>query len=284
MMNMNGTMMKVMLPNENDEIKMLQFSEFNRHCNIFHFVTTRYGGVSVGNYASSNTSEYCGDNPETVSYNRKLICDLVKISPESLFVAYQVHGCSILNIDRNFLSLSNNEQKKRLHGVDALVTNLPGYCVAVTTADCVPILLYDVNKKVVAAVHAGWRGTVQQIAVKTVQIMQELYFCSPDDIRAGIGPSIGLNAFEVGEEVVDAFRMLGIKMELISVRNVQTGKTHIDLWEANRIQLMNTGLRDCNIEIAGICTYSHSEDFFSARRLGIHSGRILSGIGIKKEE
>ena len=168
-----------------------------------------------------------------------------------------------------------------MHGVDALVTNVPGVCIAVSTADCVPVLLYAPDVKTVAAIHAGWRGTVQRIVAKTVRFLIDEYGADPCLMKAGIAPSIGPDAFEVGEEVVDAFREVGFEMPRILKRNVDTGKAHIDLWEANRLQLLSEGLSTGHIELAGICTYTHPDDFFSARRLGIKSGRILSGIIVK---
>ena len=142
-----------------------------------------------------------------------------------------------------------------MHGVDALVTDVPEVCIAVSTADCVPVLLYAPNVKAVAAVHAGWRGTVLRIAGKTVRILMDEYGADPRLMKAGIAPSIGPEAFEVGEEVVDAFREAGFEMSCILKRDADTGKAHIDLWEANRLQLLTEGLSVGNIELAGICTY-----------------------------
>ena len=107
--------------------------------------------------------------------------------------------------------------------------------------------------------------------------MIEAYDCDPTQLVAGIGPSISQAAFEVGEEVVKAFQM-----ERILRRNAETQKAHIDLWETNRLQLLEAGLLSEHIEIAGICTYIRYEDYFSARRLGVKSGRILTGICLKK--
>ena len=262
---------------------MLQFPVLSEDCNISHFVTTRQGGVSKGAYASFNPGEYSGDNPEAVRANRKLLSDAIGIPTERIFTPFQVHGAEIRSIESFFLSLPLDEQRVYLHGVDALVTNVPGVCIAVSTADCVPVLLYAPDVKAVAAVHAGWRGTVQRIAAKTVRFLIDEYGADPCLMKAGIAPSIGPDAFEVGEEVVDAFREAGFEMQPILRRNADTGKAHIDLWEANRLQLLTEGLSAGNIELAGICTYTHSDEFFSARRLGIKSGRILSGIIFKQQ-
>lgn len=259
---------------------MLQFTGLSGDCNISHFVTTRHGGVSEGAYASFNPGEYSGDDPEAVSENRKLLADAIGIPSGRIFAPFQVHGAEIRSIEPFFLSLPLDEQQAYLHGVDALVTNVPDVCIAVATADCVPVLLYAPDVKAVAAVHAGWRGTVQQIAAKTVRFLVEEYNADPSLMKAGIAPSISQEAFEVGEEVVEAFREAGFDMQRILKRKEETGKAHIDLWEANRLQLLNSGLVAENIEVAGICTYTHHDEFFSARRLGIRSGRMLSGIFI----
>lgn len=257
---------------------MLQFPGLCGDCNISHFITTRHGGVSRGNYAAFNPGEYSGDEPEAVTQNRMLLAEAIGFEPEKLFAPYQIHEAVIKAITPAILTLSAEEQKAYMKGTDALVTNVPGVCVAVSTADCVPVLLSDPQRKVVAAIHAGWRGTVQQIVAGTVRFMIDEYGSDPARILAGIAPSIGPDTFEVGEEVVEAFQETGVDMSLIMKRNTETGKAYIDLWEANRLQLLEMGLSPSHIEVAGICTYTCHEDFFSARRLGIKSGRILSGI------
>jgi len=268
----------------NDKVKMLQFPVLSGDCNISHFVTTRHGGVSEGAYTSFNPGEYSGDDPEAVRVNRKLLSEAIGIPSECIFAPFQVHGAEIRSIEPFFLSLPLDEQQIYLHGVDALVTNVPGVCIAVSTADCVPVLLYAPDVKAVAAVHAGWRGTVQRIAAKTVRFLIDEYGADPCFMKAGIAPSIGPGAFEVGEEVVDAFRKAGFEMPHILKRNADTGKAHINLWEANRLQLLAEGLSTGNIELAGICTHTHPDEFFSARRLGIKSGRILSGILLNSKQ
>jgi YfiH family protein len=164
---------------------------------------------------------------------------------------------------------------EELQDVDAVVTHLKDFCLCVSTADCVPVLIYDKVREVIAAVHAGWRGTVGRILEKTIETMKSHYGSEGKDIVACIGPSISLESFEVGDEVYDAFAEADFDMKRIAKRYE---KWHLDLWEANRLQLLNQGVLPENMEVAGICTYQQHEDFFSARRLGIQSGRILSGI------
>lgn len=160
----------------------------------------------------------------------------------------------------------------RPEDTDAVITDKPGLCVCVKTADCIPVLLYDSRQRVVAAVHAGWRGTVSRIVQKTIEQMHPV---SPTDLHAIIGPGISLEWFEVGDEVYEAFTDAGYPMQQISQKQE---KWHIDLTKCCRLQLEATGIKPENIEESGICTYDDVEDFFSARRLGTASGRILTGI------
>ena len=246
--------------------------------NVIAFTTSRKGGVSIPPFNSFNVGNYSDDNPVSIRENRRRLSDALGIDPKSLFVPKQVHGDKIVSIDNAFLSLSGHEQAVRLNECDALITDVKNICIGVTTADCVPVLLHASSKQVAAVVHAGWRGTVKRIAAKTVDIMRRSFGVSPSELSAMIGPSISQTAFEVGEEVAEAFCEAGIAVETILKRNTETGKAHIDLWEANRIQLIEKGLIDSRIEVSSLCTYSNPELFFSARRDGIRSGRMISGI------
>lgn len=263
---------------ENNPLQMLPFPGLGGSGDISYFVTTRHGGVSDGPYRSMNLGLHSGDAPARVLQNREILAGHLGISSDRLVTPRQIHGDGIAQLDETYFSGNEESRAQRLSEADALITDKPGIYVAVSTADCVPVLLYAPDREVVAAVHAGWRGTVQGIAAKTVGRMAQAYGCDPLQIRAGIGPSIGPEAFEVGEEVVDAFRAAGADLSRLAMRHPQTGKAHIDLWEANRLQLLEAGLSASHVEVAGICTFTHSDQFFSARRLGVQCGRMWSGI------
>lgn len=160
----------------------------------------------------------------------------------------------------------------RPEDTDAVITDVPGLCLCVKTADCIPVLLCDTRRRIVAAVHAGWRGTVARIVSKTIAQMGS----RGEDLRAVIGPGISLSAFEVGDEVYEQFRLAGFPMHRIATKEQ---KWHLDLWQANRWLLEESGVR--NIYVAGICTYNNSAQFFSARREGIQTGRNMNGIMIE---
>lgn len=258
--------------------RMLVYGLNESYADIFCFSTTRHGGYSTGQYSSFNCNHYCGDSPWNVERNRKLLADIMPCRPKVFVIPHQIHSTVVRRIDKDFLCASGYEQKEMLEGVDAVITNLSGVCLCISTADCIPVLCYDVRNRAIAAIHAGWRGTVSRIVEKTLERMQAEYGTRMEDVVAAIGPGISLDAFEVGDEVYQAFHDAGFDMEAISVKY---SKWHIDLWEANRMQLVSAGINPDCIEVSGICTYNGYEDFFSARRLGINSGRIISGIILK---
>ena len=242
------------------------------------FSTTRHGGCSLGNYATFNINPFCGDSAEAVQKNREALCRALAISDDHLVMAHQVHHTKVAKIDAALLSLSEKQKQEALDGYDALMTNLKGVCVGVSTADCIPILLYDKARHAVCAIHAGWRGTVERIVEKAVGKMTETYGTKPQQLKAQIGPGIRLDSFEVGDEVYDAFRQAGFNMSTISVKKA---KWHIDLPECNRQQLIDAGLDPQNVKVSPVCTFQQANDYFSARRLGINSGRIFTGIIMK---
>ena len=185
----------------------------------------------------------------------------------------------VKTIDSQWMeALSPAEKRYSLDGVDAVMTNLSGVCIGVSTADCIPILLYDGTHHACCAVHAGWRGTVKRIVQKAVEALASTYGTSPQQLKAVIGPGISLKSFEVGDEVYEQFAQAGFDMARIACKYE---KWHIDLWECNKRQLMEVGVPETDIHVAGICTYIHHDDFFSARRLGFNSGRIFSGIMLR---
>lgn len=245
------------------------------------FSTTRHGGCGSGTYGSFNCTPYTGDELSVVLANQELLCKLADITTEQLIIPYQTHSCNVLVVDEAFMQLSSDARHAMLQEKDAVITDMPNVCLCVSTADCVPVLLYDSGREVVASVHAGWRGTVGRIVAHTIQAMREEYDTQVADVHAIIGPCISLEAFEVGIEVYEAFEQVGYDMEQIARWHTEKEKYHIDLPTANRLQLLAEGVTLEQIHDSHICTYTQHQDFFSARRLGIQSGRILNGIVIK---
>jgi len=247
-----------------------QLTYYNMGTGVTAFSTTRQGGCSTGNYAAFNINGYCGDDEVHIAANKVALCGLLGIESNRLVMPHQVHDCVVRRID--------GPQQGVIEGVDAVMTDVPQLCIGVSTADCIPVLLYDSTHRAISAVHAGWRGTVLRIVQKAVEAMCHAYGTAPADLQAVIGPGISLDSFEVGDEVYDQFLSAGFDMQPISRREA---KWHIDLPMCNRLQLMEAGVAADHIQMTNICTYQQYDRYFSARRLGIQSGRIYTGILIK---
>lgn len=259
---------------------------------ITAFSTTRHGGVSKGNYASMNINPYCGDDMEAVHENLQRLAAELQLPAENILLPHQTHGVETRVIAEEFLHLPQQVKTMLLDGVDAVMTNIKGVCIGVSTADCIPVLLYDTEHNAIAAVHAGWRGTLSRIVLKTITDMRMTYGTKPAALRAVVGPGISIDRFEVGDEVYDAFQQASFDMEAIAREEIKRNpdaedpakqfekKWHIDLPLCNKQMLVQAGVTEENITMSGICTYDNADNFFSARRLGVESGRIFTGICI----
>ena len=245
-----------------------QLTYYDMGAGVLAFSTMRQGGCSTGNYADFNINNYCGDAPEHIARNRQALAALIGVSEQHIVMPHQTHGSVVCRVDA--------PPTEVLEGVDAVMTDVKGLCIGVSTADCIPILLYDAEHHAACAVHAGWRGTVKRIVQEAVKQMQAAYDSQPCQLKAVIGPGISLESFEVGDEVYQQFADAGFDMDPIARRYA---KWHLDLPQCNRIQLEAVGVRD--VWMSDICTYQQYEQYFSARRLGINSGRIYTAIVLK---
>jgi YfiH family protein len=260
-----------------NKLSVLQFANLSEFPELLHFSTIRMDGCSVDNYSSLNLGFNSGDLPGNVIENRNILCVALGIYPDKLVFPKQTHTATSKTISADFFDLDIEEKKHFLNETDAVITNLKGVCIAIKTADCVPVLLFDRKRKVVAAVHAGWRGTVQDIVSITIHKMVEVFGSAPGDLFAGIGPSISPKVYEVGEEVWNKF-----SPEFYQPTNpAKVDKRLINLWNANYHQLIKAGVPADQIEVARICTFSDTDRFFSARRDGLKTGRMATGIMIR---
>lgn len=266
---------------------------YNLSDDVKAFSTTRHGGVSEGNYASLNINEYCGDSKANTDANRLLLANELGIDANHIIMPHQTHGVESRIIGEEFATLPDGVKKMLLEGVDAVMTNIPGMCIGVSTADCIPVLLYDEEHHAAAAIHAGWRGTQARIVHKAVQEMRMAYQTDPTKLKAVIGPGISLDNFEVGDEVYADFEQAAFDMSAIAEERIKRNpnaddpakaferKWHINLPLANIQMLTHNGVDEANIINTGICTFDNADNYFSARRLGIESGRIYTGIIIR---
>ncbi len=240
--------------------------------NIVHAFTTREGGVSEGSLSSLNLGLGRGDKPEHVAENYRRICGVLGVNPQTCIMAKQVHSNKVQVVGLHDAGKGISKPEERME-VDGLVTNVSGLPLAVFYADCVPILLYHEKTHCLAAVHAGWRGTVGGIAGNAVQVMQETYGAEPAEILAAVGPSIGPCHFEVGAEVAEEFCHNGFQ-EQVRKSAAQSDKYNVNLWESNRQVLLEAGVLPEHVNVAKECTVCHTNRYFSHRGLGADTGRM----------
>ncbi|MGQ9628744.1 MAG: peptidoglycan editing factor PgeF [bacterium] len=228
--------------------------------------STRIGGVSPPPFESLNTSLNVGDARERVLRNRARLSESLGFDARAIVAAQQVHGCNISIVGEGNRGRGALNFEDGLPGTDALITSSPGLPLAVFTADCVPILIADLGKRAVAAIHAGWRGTAKGVARRAVKLMREKFESDPSHYIAAIGPSIGPCCYEVGPEVVEAVG-----------REFSNGGK-VDLWAANQDQLEGEGIPPQNIFVSRICTFHNPELFYSYRRDGKRTGGMMNVI------
>jgi hypothetical protein len=244
-------------------IKYFSFDIFPR--SLTQAVFTRQGGVSPAPWNSLNVGGTVGDEVERVRENRARSFAALGRTLDSLFDVWQVHSADAVFADAPRPANTDHEK------ADIILTDKPEITLYMRFADCVPILFHDPKKGVIGITHAGWMGTVRGAGAATVKAMREKYGSQPKDILAAIGPSIGVDHYEVGRDVISQVEQAfgPDAKRLIEVRD---GRTYLDLWSANRIQLERSGVEQ--IEVAGLCTACHLDDWYSHRAEKGKTGRF----------
>ncbi len=224
-----------------------------------HCFTTRFGGVSTGSQSSLNLAVGRGDSMENVETNLGILGNALGFDTGKLVMTMQIHSDIVRVVtdrDTNGLCHRNYPQ------CDALVTNTPGVALLVFTADCTPLLFHDPVTGAVGAAHAGWRGTAQGIGARVVETMVSAFGCRPEDIRAAIGPNVGMCHFETDADVPEAMvRSFGDEVNAFIEK--RGGKYHLDLKAINALVLRRAGVR--HIEISDACTMCQPHRFWSHR-------------------
>lgn len=255
----------------------MSFKENNRDGLIYmssdiigarHAFTTRFGGVSRGEFSSLNLGSNRGDEPEAVRENYRRLCALMGVGIDGMAVTNQVHGneVRIVTQEDRHVCLSRVPYE-----ADGLVTNVKGLPILCMVADCVPVLLWDGEHSVAGAIHCGWRSSVGDILKNALEKMESLG-AEPGNIRAAIGPSIGRCCFETDDDVPQAIEAYlgGDTRGLFDRRD--DGKTMVDLRSANARRLMQLGVKADNIDISRECTVCSHEKYWSHRYTGGHRG------------
>ena len=259
-------------------LSTFRFQNLSKQGGVDHFVSTRVGGQSSVPYESLNLGFHVEDDAKTVLKNRERLAENIGIPLSDFTIAKQVHSGTVTIVTEEMRGCGAADIDTAVEGTDAMVTAVLGLCLTVLMADCVPVLFFDPQKGVVAAVHAGWRGTVKLAAQHTVNILKQKFNCNPADLLVGIGPSIGPCHYAVGPEVISEVQETFGTTDGYINAETPDGKGYFDLWEANKRQIIAAGIPAQSIEIAQICTYCNAHIFFSERHQRGRTGRFGAGI------
>lgn len=246
---------------------------------VRHGFSTRLGGVSGGSFRSLNLGLHTEDNKETVLKNYAVFCESIGVDREKLILPHQVHSAEV-KIVTHADAGKGLVRESDLGDFDALITAEEGLPIGVFYADCTPLLLLDPKKRVAAAVHSGWRGTLARIGRKTVQTMRREFGCLPEEILAAFGPSIKQCHFEIGGDVFADFCQSFGARNLYGTKKIGE-KYYVDTDRLNVAQLSEEGLREENISRCDICTVCRRDSFFSHRGDKGKTGRMCAVIELR---
>jgi polyphenol oxidase len=244
----------------------LVYYEFDQWLGLKHGIFTRKGGVSPAPWSSLNLGGSVGDEPDAVRHNHELIYETLHLASERVCSVWQVHSADVIVATGPVIG------QRWITQADGMVTDCADTPLIMRFADCTPLLFHDPVRGVVGMAHAGWRGTVAGVGANAVRMMIDTYGCNPQDIQAGIGPSISREQYQVGEEVVQAVQAYFGTTDGLIERNAVDGTAYFDLWAANCLDLERVGVGQ--IEVMGICTAQHTNEFYSHRAENGRTGRF----------
>ncbi|HNW14576.1 MAG TPA: peptidoglycan editing factor PgeF [Anaerolineaceae bacterium] len=234
-----------------------------------HGFFTRKGGVSHGFYQSLNLGGSIGDNPEHVLENKHRVMQAINRQPNSFYEVWQIHSTKVVHCDTHLAAACPRTK------ADGIFTSNTQVTLMMRFADCVPIIFYDPVVKVVGIVHAGWVGTVNRIIEKAIKGAIKTYGCNPENLIAGIGPSIGPDHYEVGADVVQKVKA-SFKKQADQVLTTQNGRVYFDLWNANRLILWENGIT--RVHLSNLCTACDTKNWYSHRAEKGKTGRFAAVI------
>lgn len=264
--------------NQKGELVYLTIPSFEETGLVKHCFTTRQGGVSQGIYKTLNTSIKKEDLKQNVFKNLEIICSAIDIDYRRLVSSDQTHEDNIRIVTESDLGKGITRESD-IRNVDALITNIPGIPLITFYADCVPLFFLDVAHRVVALAHSGWKSTVLKIGPKTLSVMMQQFSTKAEHCLVGIGPSIEGKCFEVREDTVNRFKESFPDWR--SFTKPEEDRYRIDLWEANRLMLLEAGIKEENITVSGFCTKCREDLFFSHRRDKGKTGSLSAIIELK---
>lgn len=255
--------------------------------------TTRRGGVSRGDFDSLNCGLHVADVPGDVVENRRRLADAIEVPFEACTYAEQVHGKEIEVVSRRQRGAGRDSREGALQAKDGFITNEPGVYLHALFADCVPLYFYDPVRKAVGLAHAGWKGTALGIARALPEAMSAAYGTKPRELKAAIGPSIGLCCYEVDEAVISRMDKVIGQLGLTAAGDAAgegsplyvkktNGKYRLNLQQINRQIMIKAGILPSNIEVSGLCTSCRTDLLYSHRKEGGSTGRMAAWIGLRE--
>lgn len=271
-----------MIHKKSGSLSFLLFPNLAPHQEVLHAISTRCGGVSSGCYSSLNLGFHVGDTHDTVARNHELVSQSLGFDLSSLVSCQQVHHHTIARIDQRYHRQNCFLPDKALPETDGLATDVPGITLMTRYADCVPLLFYSPPTHTVAIAHAGWQGTLGHIGPKTVELLVQEFKCQRQDILVALGPSIGPCCYEVNNTMAGQAAKELVKGEGYTVESPGS-RLFFNLWQANRQELYQEGIREENVYCAEICTSCNVEQFFSYRKEQRVTGRFGAFIGLQEQ-
>lgn len=264
--------------NEKDDFKYLTFPSLQKHEDLFHCFTTRYGGVSEGCFSSMNLALVTNDDVKNIYKNYEILCNKLSINQQDMVRTYQTHTANIRYATDEDKGKYFDENPGYID-VDGLITDKKNICLTTCHGDCTPIYFYDPCKSVIGMAHAGWKGTVQNIAGLMVKKFKDDFNSNPSDIIGVIGPSLCQSCFEVDQDVAEMFLKQDENFKNYMI--TKGIKFHFDLWEINKYLMIKEGMKSENIEMSYVCTKCNNDMFFSHRGQKGMRGLMLGMIMMK---
>ena len=263
------------------ETPYLEYPLFQKTGIVTSAFSTRLGGVSEGDYSSLNLSFDRGDDPLKVLENFKRIGASMGVKVEDMVLSKQTHTTNVRVVTAEDKG-NGIMQERNYTDVDGMITNVPGICLVTSYADCVPLYFVDPVKKAIGLSHSGWRGTVGKIGKNTVQLMQENFGSKPEDLLAAVGPSVCMDCYEVSEDVIEQFKEDFEKKYWEDLfYKKENGKYQLNLWKANELIFLESGILPEHMAITNVCTHCNSKILYSHRTMGNNRGNLCAFLALK---
>nr|WP_244287746.1 peptidoglycan editing factor PgeF [Lacrimispora celerecrescens] len=266
-----------------EKVPYLSFPVLERTGLVKQGFSTKLGGVSQGKFATMNFTFTRGDNRSHVLENYHRMGKALGVEVERMVLSYQTHTTNVRLVTEEDAG-KGIVKERDYEDVDGLITNIPGITLVTFYADCVPLYFLDPIHQAIGLSHSGWRGTVKRMGEVTVKKMEEAFGTKAEDVIACIGPSICKECYEVGIEVAQEFMKGFDKKHWGDILSEKTdGKYLLDLWRANEIVLLESGIKQENIQVTDICTHCNSDLLFSHRTTGNERGNLAAFLGIAEK-